>query len=207
MRFIHNLLPQLSAASSSTPNLSRVVSVLSAGQEGKLILDDLSLKTHFSLSNAATHCITMTSLSAIELAATHPSTAFVHSFPGGVDTNILRDFNPVVRGLVSGLVKVLKALPTSALGLVPVEESGERHVYAATSGLFQPRTAVKNEDVAIGADGVTGSGAYLLHWDSSAQTTKLPLIQEYLANGVEKKVLEHTVEVFDKICNSREAKY
>lgn len=217
MRFIHNLLPQLSAAAggdgsnNNTAPLSRVVSVLGAGGEGKLYLDDLSLKKHFSLSNAATHAITMTSLSAMELAATHPTTAFVHSMPGFVDTNAARELNPVVRGMLWGMSKVLMVLP-SIPAVVPLEQSGERHVYAATSGLFAPRSGAgggpeDGESVAVGADGERGSGAYLLTWNSTVPTKSAPLLKEYAADGVAKKVWEHTLEVFDSICSSPEGRY
>jgi hypothetical protein len=224
MRFIHNLLPQLSAAagtaegdsSSNITPLSRAVSVLSPGGEGKLHLDDLSLKHNYSLGNAATYAITMTSLSLMELAAAHPTTAFVHSMPGGVDTNILRDFNPVVRGLVWGLGKVLTSLPVSIPAIVPIDQSGERHVYAATSELFAPRSCGTEgagqpqgvrEGVPVGADGEPGSGAYRLNWDSELQTKKNPLLKEYAADGVADKVWKHTLEVFDSICSSPEGKY
>ncbi|KAL4768704.1 hypothetical protein BDW60DRAFT_196751 [Aspergillus nidulans var. acristatus] len=83
MRFISNLLPQLNAAPSSpstspeapeeskSPGLASVVSVLEAGGEGQLIKDDLSLKSNYSLANARTHAITMTSLSMTKLAQSH----------------------------------------------------------------------------------------------------------------------------------------
>jgi len=50
-------MPQLSAASSSSFG-SRVISVLSAGQEGQLNMDDLDLKTTYNLANAKTHAVT-----------------------------------------------------------------------------------------------------------------------------------------------------
>jgi hypothetical protein len=209
MRFIHNLLPQLSAAagtaegdsSSNTIPLSRAISVLSPGGEGKLQLDDLSLKHNYSLGNAATHAITMTSLSFMELAGAHPTTAFVHSMPGAVDTNLLRDFNPVVRGVIWGFGKVLTSLPVSIPAIVPIDQSGERHVYAATSELFAPRSGGTE-----GAHGEAGS-AYRLTWDSELQTKKTPLLKEFAADGVADKVWKHTLEVFDSICSSPEGKY
>jgi hypothetical protein len=216
MRFIHNLLPQLSAAagtaegdsSSNTIALSRAISVLSPGGEGKLQLDDLSLKHNYSLGNAATYAITMTSLSLMELAAAHPTTAFVHSMPGAVDTNILRDFNPVVRGLIWGLGKVLTSLPVSIPAMVPIDQSGERHVYAATSELFAPRSGgTEGAGQPQGVREGVPVGAYRLTWDSELQTKKTPLLKEYAADGVADKVWKHTLEVFDSICSSPEGKY
>jgi len=56
-RFIDNLMPQLNEASSSEFG-SRIISVLSAGQEGQLNMDDLDLKKTYSLANAKTHAVT-----------------------------------------------------------------------------------------------------------------------------------------------------
>lgn len=218
MRFVHNLLPQLTAAAAaaaaaSSPagsdsnsgggGLSRVITVLGAGSEGRLQLDDLSLKTHYSLARTSTHAITMSSLAINELAAAHPNTTFIHSFPGAVNTGLMREFNPLVRGLVSGLMFLLKPLT------VPLDECGERHLYAATSGAYPPRAQQQTagKDIATGADGVTGSGAYLLHWDGSTPNKKAKLLQEYRSGGVAKQVWAHTLEVFEKICSREGGRY
>lgn len=207
MRFVHNLLPQLAAAATPdathdgaapTANISRVISVLGPGNEGKLNLDDLPLKTHYSLANAAAHAITMNSLFLCELAAAHPSTSFIHSNPGAVQTNILRDFNPVLRGFAVFATRLARPLLGSLY--VPLDECGERHVYAATSEKFPSKQLGKDaHDVAVGVDGIPGSGAYRLHYDSSITNQKEKLLKEYLSNGVGKKVWEHTLSVFDSI--------
>lgn len=193
MRFIDNLLPSLTQAASSG-RLARVVSVLSPGNEGKLIETDLDLTKNYSLSNAAAHTGTMTTLYMTQLAAAHPSIGWVHSRPGGVNTNILRDFNPLVRGLTSGIFALATPL-CSSMGLVPLKVSGERHVYAATSPLFAPR---EKQVETVGADGERGSGAYRVDYDSSIVEAKLSLVKEYLGRGVGEKVWEHTREVFRK---------
>ncbi|KAL1963463.1 hypothetical protein VTN77DRAFT_8364 [Rasamsonia byssochlamydoides] len=212
MRFVHNLLPLLTAAAAAgnsnsnngtKTNLSRVITVLSTGDEGRLFLDDLSLKSHYSLANAATHAITMSSLAVSELAAAHPRTTFIHAFPGVVQTNLMREFNPLVRGIVSGLSCLMKPW------MVPLEESGERHLYAATSPAYPPKAsssagaAEKSVVAAPGADG----GAYLLHWDGSTPNKKEKLLREYQSSGVGKRVWEHTLEVFEKICGREGGRY
>src|SRR5438034_10392834 len=81
-------MPQLTTAAKSG-QLSRQISILAAGEEGKIDLDDLALKKNFSLGKCAAHAITMNSLMASHLAAMHPDTTFIHMSPGAVGTNIL----------------------------------------------------------------------------------------------------------------------
>ncbi|KAH8703131.1 hypothetical protein BGW36DRAFT_368864 [Talaromyces proteolyticus] len=201
MRFVQDLLPQLNVAGSSG-SLARVISVLGPGNEKKLVETDLDLKTNYSLSNAAGHAITMNSLSLIHFAATNPSVSFLHSNPGGVQTNAARELNPILKGITSLLFLLLKPFPTSSIGIVPLSESGERHTYAATTSLFSP----KNQNVATtGADGEKGSGAYRLGFDTAPIDSKQSssvLVKDYLANGVGKKVWEHTTDIFNKATGS-----
>ncbi|GAA83218.1 short-chain dehydrogenases/reductase [Aspergillus luchuensis IFO 4308] len=192
MRFADNLLPLLNQAASSD-RLARVVSVFSPGNEGKLIEDDLDLRSNYSLSNAAAHGCTMTSLYMAQLAAAHPNISWVHSRPGAVNTNVTREFNPLVRGLTNALFVLTPLL--SSIGLISVKESGERHAYAAMSPLFAPR--VKGVDT-VGADGVKGSGAYRVDYDSSIVKAKSELVKGYLSSGVGKKVWEHTRDMYAK---------
>lgn len=193
MRFIQNLLPQLGQAASSG-GLARVVSVLGPSTEGKLIEDDLGLQKNYSLPNAATHAVTMTSLSMIHLAASNPTISFIHSAPGGVKTNIMRDFNPLAKGLAYGAFALLSPIG-SKIGLIGIKESGERHAYASTYSGFAP----KDQKVeTVGADGEKGTGAYRVHFDSSIVESKQDLIKEYLGRDIVKTVWGHTVGVINK---------
>ncbi|RAO66491.1 uncharacterized protein BHQ10_002503 [Talaromyces amestolkiae] len=194
IRFIQNLLPQLGQASSSG-GLARVVSVLGPSTEGKMIEDDLDLQRNYSLPRAATHAVTMTSLSMIHLAASNPSISFIHSAPGGVKTNLMRDFNPIAKMLANGAFALLSPFG-SKIGLIGLQESGERHVYASTYPKFAPRD---QKVETVGADGEKGSGAYRVHFDSSIVESKQDVIQEYLDRGVVKTVWEHTTGVIDKV--------
>jgi hypothetical protein len=176
--------------------------VLGAGHEGRLRLDDLALRTHYSLGNAAAHAITMTSLAFGELAAAHPQTSFVHSHPGGVQTNITRNLHPMVRGLIAGVARI--AGPFLGAIIVPVKDCGERHVYAATSPRFRPKqsggsaTPARADNAEVGIDGVRGSGAYAVHLDSSA-AKRNEVLKEYVGSGVGKKVWEHTLAEFARV--------
>ncbi|KAJ6185288.1 hypothetical protein N7519_006589 [Penicillium mononematosum] len=207
MRFINDLLPLLTRAGNDTDNLSppqpglrrnlsSVVSVLHGGAEGPLILDDLSLKTHFSMSNCARHAITMTSLSMQELAFSHPETSFVHAFPGIVKTGATRDFGIVTRTVINAVSFLARPW------MVPLNESGDRHLYAATSPRFIPRASKDIGDTAPGVDGSIGSGAYLLHWDGSTAGDQ-KVLQDFCQNETGKSVWEHTMSIFESICGKR----
>lgn len=190
MRFSQNLMPQLTAAAKAG-RLSRQVSILGAGHEGPINLEDMSLKQGFSISKCASHAITMNSLMASQLAALHPGTAFIHLAPGAVKTNVMSGMG-IPKILLKGLTFALSPL------FVPIKESGERNLFASTSALFKPRSE-NSEGAAVGADGGKGGGAYLLNWDDEPSKTQ-HLLTSYREQGVGQKVYDHTMEVFEKVC-------
>jgi hypothetical protein len=199
MRFLVNLLPQLTKAATGTEgpagvrgNLSSVVSVLDARGNAPLILKDLSLKDNYSLRNAANHAITMTSLSMEELAAAHPSTSFIHAFPGIVKTGLARDYNFVMKAAMTAM------LTLASHWTVPLKESGERHLYTATSPVFTPKGTVGGSDAAVGSDGVQGSGAYLVGSDSAIVPDQ-KILHGYREDGTRGAVWQHTLDVFKNI--------
>ena len=197
MRFATNLMPQLNAAADSSPGLSRVVSVLSAGNEGKLIEDDLSLRTHFLLRQCLVHSTTMTALSFETLATKNPRTSFVHSFPGGVRSGQVKNM-----GSVFALVERL-LMPLASLFMTPEGESGERHLYAATADVFAPREgAMEGTTVAVGSDGKKGSGTYLVNARTDRSGNEKALNQAR-ASGQREKVWEHTTEIFKEIIETQ----
>ncbi|KAJ5089486.1 hypothetical protein N7532_008170 [Penicillium argentinense] len=136
MRLVVNLLPALSAASvAGEPG--RVHSALNAGKEGKIFLDNLLLEHHFSLKNCATQGITMTTLAFDQLALIHPDVNFIHTSPGVVRTNITKGFGPVV-SFISGVFLILLA----PFLTTPVQESGERNLYAVLSKCYRHDRAI-----------------------------------------------------------------
>ncbi|KAE8138692.1 short-chain dehydrogenase/reductase [Aspergillus pseudotamarii] len=203
MRFVANLLPQLLKGEDGTneqqptmgcvPRLSRVVSVLEAGGEAALHLEDLSLETHYSLRNCAKHAITMNSVSMEHLAASYPQVSFIHSFPGIVRTRLDRDLGTLAKHAISALMVLAKPWE------ITLEESGERHLYAATSPRFPPKICKDRKyDTAEGSDGYPGTGFYRL---SSNGSTYKPsnVMQLYRAEGVNSLIWKHTLDVFAKV--------
>lgn len=87
---------------------------------------------------------------------------------------------------------------------VPLQESGERHLYAATSSDYMPRLREAVSSTLSGS-GEKGAGAYLLNWDGEKMEKKI--METYRENGVGVKVWEHTMEVFEKICGEGGGKY
>ena len=202
MRFIHNLLPLLTA-----PASSRIVSIHAGGKEGHLIESDLELKDNYSMRNAAMQTATMNSLALAEIAATHPTISCVHVFPGVVITKsygiLAEDFYAPLRWIfMSAVLPLMKLLTTS------LKESGERHLFHATSAAYPPKEArdeaskgvalPEGVQVARGEDWYVGSGCYLLG-PTGETVGKKELLFEYRERDMGKKIWEHTMEVFERV--------
>jgi hypothetical protein len=200
MSFTQQLLPLLTTASITPPFFSRSLSVLSAGFETPLNLSDLDLKTHFSLGNCANHTITMNSLMTTEFAKRNPDTSFMHTYPAGVDTGLARD--------LPGWAKILVKVATPLFGkmiYVSADDTGERQLFIATSGIYTPLKPGKTKfsegvarvggmEVAEGTDGVKGSGGYLGNWTGGPAKRKM-ILEEYREKGVGEVVWEHTMGI------------
>jgi NAD(P)-dependent dehydrogenase (short-subunit alcohol dehydrogenase family) len=198
MRFVQNLLPLLEAAEHQP---GRVVSVLGGGFEGNIRADDLDLKHNYNIVSCAMHSVTMTSLAMEHLAASHRA-SFVHVFPGLVGTNIYTNsFSPLLAAVYN-----YGAWPLMYPFSVDIEESGQRHLFHATSARYSDNiikksgvTSAHDEDrVAMGSDGVPGSGAYLMNWkgETSAAGKKM---QKLRAQEMARKIWDHTTELLGRI--------
>jgi len=204
MRFIHNLLPLLRVASTTTPHFSRTLSVLGAGHEGVVNLDDLGLDKSFSGAKCANHTIVMNDFMAEEFAAREPAISFIHSSPGVVNTGIARELPAWVR------IPLKIATPLLLPFMVGASETGERQLFHATSGIYPPAKPAQGAPLAAGtpaptgleisegADGKIGSGAYLVNWNGDI-TGKSKVLSEYREKGVAKLVWEHTIGVFGQV--------
>ena len=193
MRFTQQLLPLLQAAS---PELSRVVSVLAPGEEAALDFDDLDLKKGFSMRKAAIHAITMTDFTFEEMAKKNPSVSFVHAYPGIVKTGFAKEQGFAIKAASQLALTVLSRWT------VGIEESGERHLYAATSSAYPPKGGEKGGiEVKKGSAGEIGSGAYLIGSDGDVRANE-KVLKELRGKDAGAKVWEHTMKTFEKIRDS-----
>ncbi|KAE9363649.1 NAD(P)-binding protein [Stipitochalara longipes BDJ] len=204
MRFIHNLLPQLRTASNEAPNFARSLSVLGAGHESAINLADLDLKTTFSTGRCAAHTTVMNDFMAEEFAAREPGISFLHSSPGVVNTGVARELPLLLRG-------VLKiATPLLWPFFVGADETGNRQLYLASSGIYPPAKPFEGASLAAGvpqskelsiskgSDGQVGSGGYLVNWNGEI-VGKEKLLSDYRKQGLRKTIWEHTMGVFQKV--------
>ena len=196
VRCMVNLMPELTAASDAG-ELSRVLSVLAAGSEGDINVDDLGLKENFTLHGCLAHCVVMTDFIIDELASRYPGTSFSHSYPGTVKTGIVNQLSGTARLAVKVMYSVMSPW------ILNVSDSGERHFFqitnlcypAANGGVGLPIPEGMSE--IVGTNGKPGSGAYLLDWDGKA-TGDAEVLGKYREMGLGPKVWEHTMQTFDE---------
>ncbi|KAB8235843.1 putative short-chain dehydrogenases/reductase [Aspergillus alliaceus] len=194
MRFVHNLLPLLSA--SETP--ARVVTVLGGGQEGKIEEDNLDLQKSWSFMKSTTYAATMNSLAVEHLATLHPSISFVHMFPGIVRTPLMnKTIGPIAGSIVGFLSRPMS---------ISSEESGERNVFISTSAAYPPAVPregnvgvplVEGLKTSVASTGKVGGGSYILNYKGE-DTTNEKVMSGYRAEEFPRKVWVHTLETFKK---------
>lgn len=139
----------------------------------------------------------MNSFAAEELAKTNPKTSFIHSSPGIVKTQIAAGFGPVIHTALNIFVAVIKPWT------IPLQESGERHLFQATSNMYPP-SAIAQETAVAGSNGVKGSGGYLLGSDG-VPNGAVAMLEIHRSQGVGGKIWQHTLNVFEKVCGKEEA--
>ena len=199
MRFTQRLLPLMQAAS---PQLSRVISVLGAGEESSTSfhLNDLGLKENFSLRNAACHAITMTDFFFEELAKKNPTISFVHAFPGTVKTGFNKEAGFVIKAATNLAFKLLSPW------MVDIQESGERHLYAASSAAYPAKSGADgcvelgDQSTIKGSAGEASSGAYLIGSDGEFRAN-VKVLEELRKQGAGQKIWDHTVETCEAVTN------
>ena len=197
MRFAQNLLPLLEAAE---PQAGRVISVLGGDFEGNIKANDLDLKHNYNVVSCAMHSVIMTSLAMEHLAASHRA-SFIHAFPGIVGTNIYTNSFPQPLAALYNYGMWPLMYPFS----VDLGESGERHLFHATSERYPARNleksgavaAHKGDRVAMGSNEVLGSGAYLMNWKGETSTAGKKM-QRLRAQGMTRRVWEHTTDLLSR---------
>lgn len=201
-RFILNLLPRLQQAT----GLRRVVTVLAGGYEGPIDKDDFQSR-RVPLIRMRGHNVSMTDLTLERLAQRAPEVSFVHDYPGAVESGFGRELNG---WLIRVAITVFKFV--GPLFYVPSRESGERHLFFATSAMFSPAegagagAGVSVPDgvaAAAGSDGVLGSGVYVVNWTGeSAGTKSLETLARLRNEGMGELVWEHTMSEFKRVTGS-----
>ncbi|KAJ6188547.1 hypothetical protein N7519_003455 [Penicillium mononematosum] len=205
-RFIINLLPNLKQAT----GLRRVVSVLAGGHEGPIDVTDFQGKT-MSMLKIRGHIVSMTDMALEILAEQAPEVTFINDYPGAVKTGIGRESNTLLTRIMTIVLMII-----GPLIYIPIRESGERHLFFATSAKYPPRVrldaAVEDSagiplsegvEVATGTDGKVGSGVYSIHWSGEHAAPKVvKLLAGLREEGMAQKVWQHTIGEFDRITGS-----
>ncbi|KAI1736421.1 NAD(P)-binding protein [Xylaria scruposa] len=190
IRFITNLLPLIQRASA----LRRVVTVGGGGHESELDTSDFqALRVSSTPEKLRGHLTSLVTLGLEAVAQAAPDVSFIHDFPGSVRTKI-------VEGLPEEVLRTLD--------WVPIEESGQRHLYLATSARYPPANAADAAGVPlgdgveamVGTTGMAGSGVYSVGVDCEAAS---PAVLEILRNmrerGLVHEVHLHTEGEFRRI--------
>lgn len=194
MRFLVTLAPLLRHSPSP-----RVVSVLSAGNEGQLYEDDWLFKKR-SIAKGLGAPMSMTTLFLEEFARQPKNESMVlsHLYPGWVG-----DTGFKIYGVPWPLQKFLDwiIVPLGKRVGYTSEEAGERVLFAATSGRYRrlkEGMSAEGSMVQKGVDGKVGSGVYLL--GAASQTLEVnKTLKKLRGEGFAKKVYSHTMEEFEKI--------
>ncbi|KAI9686005.1 MAG: hypothetical protein M1822_003988 [Bathelium mastoideum] len=199
MRFIQNFLPLLQKA----PALRRVVSVAGGSKEGTFDTTDFSARA-VPLLALRGHLTTLITLGLEAVAKRAPEVSLVHDYPGTVMTSLF-DQMPGPLGFAMRTQHSLRGWWNG----VPIEEVGERQVYLATSSQFPPPNGenagvpLQGVEAAPGIRGEVGSGVYSIDWDcESASESVQKLLTEYLTQGLDDKILNHTESEFKRILTS-----
>lgn len=166
-RAISELQPLLHKAA-LTGESARALSVLDPGNGHKVDLDDPDLKHNYSFLNANKQAGQFNSLATRRFARVDQEVAYIHTFPGFVQTNIGQALPWYLRPLL--------AVGASLAG-ISAEESGERHLYIGAVG----------ERYAKGSHLV---GAKLEDLSEKNEA------KGFLTTDLQDKVWEHTEEMF-----------
>jgi NAD(P)-dependent dehydrogenase (short-subunit alcohol dehydrogenase family) len=201
MAFLYTLTPLLRASPSP-----RVVSVLGGGAEGAIFADDLLLRKNWSVGNSAVAAGTYGTLFLERWASKEGNerAVCVHIHPGWVYGTGLRMGEGVAWWGKMMLDWVIA--PLMRVFGTGVDEAGERVLFAASSGRFrrvsgEGRGRLEGSLVQKGMDGETGSGVYLVQFDSSVKTQN-EVLRTLRKEGMGEVVWRHTLDLFEQVKSS-----
>ncbi|KAL4978289.1 hypothetical protein BDW66DRAFT_165055 [Aspergillus desertorum] len=181
IRFTANLLPLLQRASS----LRRVVTVGAAGFEGPIDTSDFEA-SRVPPVQVRGHMASLMTFGIEALAQQAPSVAFIHDYPGTVDTPLTR--------------KVMSGTRHAPVDWMDPTESGERHDEVPRLTSLDGDTGPSDPGVVRGMNGDVGSGFYAVGSDGecvSAET--LGFVDALRKAGMVNMVWKHTLGEFERI--------
>ncbi|KAI1309791.1 hypothetical protein F5Y03DRAFT_347396 [Xylaria venustula] len=199
-RFMINLLPQLRQAC----GLRRVITVLAGGKEGKIFTDDFQAN-QLGMLSVRGHATSMITLALSVLARQAPEVSFIHVYPSFVKTDSQRELKGIGPAILNILFKTLLAYL-----YVPINETGERQTYFATSARFPPIEGERRDadgvargegiDVAVGVNGNVGGGVYSIDYKGEGTSQRVQeLIKAYIEDGTANAVWQHTEEEYMRV--------
>ncbi|KAF3931371.1 hypothetical protein ABW20_dc0102908 [Dactylellina cionopaga] len=194
IRFILRLMPLLEA--STVPAGAHVVSVYAAGNEQKLIADDLSLRHpgNYTFNQCRSQVVFMKRAYFAHLAECHPKVSFAHVYPGLVPGP---NFTAPTMPLWFRILWVTMIYPLCRIFRVfnMPDDCGDRVVYIGTSERF-PSSGAENpapaERVCEGTNGEKGSGAYSLELGGEKSQNNKHWKEADTNGNLASKLVEHT---------------
>jgi hypothetical protein len=177
--------------------------VLAGGKEGAIHPEDFQSRK-LSLLAGRGHLVSMTDLALEALAQRAPEVSFIHDYPGAVKTGLGKDVNSILVPILGALMFLF-----GWLFCIPIQESGERHLFLATSAKYPSLVADKpvsvvpvpsDVKIAVGTNGESGSGVYSVGWDGEGTAAKVVgILAELRRQGMGTQVWTHTVGEFKRI--------
>jgi hypothetical protein len=196
--FVARLLPLLRAGA---PDLARVVSVASGSLEGPINTEDWQgLKT--SMLETRAQGASLSTLAFQRLAKEAPEVSLINQHPGWVKTGATGSLPGVVGVVMRTMENWFEGWVTT-----PIEESGARHVFVATSSAYKSRAEsgngvplVKGLSVHKGADDEVGSGVYSLNKDGEGPGEKaVELLRRYNEDGTADKAWAYFASEVERV--------
>ncbi|KII87967.1 hypothetical protein PLICRDRAFT_111764 [Plicaturopsis crispa FD-325 SS-3] len=165
-KFINELTPLLQKAADAGED-AKVLSVLAAGENGRIDLDDLGLKKTYSVRKAAVQGPTYNDLMVEEFAVRHPDIAFTHAFPGVVRTSLISPTTGILKYTLAPVLNVL-VYPFS----LSLQDSGDYMLHALLSSKKGPNyKGSKADDVSRNSSSTPETRQKL--WDHTVEVTSV----------------------------------
>ncbi|GKZ66621.1 hypothetical protein AnigIFM60653_002790 [Aspergillus niger] len=195
IRFILNLLPLLQQAIS----LRRVITVGAAGFEGPIDTTDFEGRK-VSAPFFRGHITSLTTVALEILAEKAPTVSFINTHPGAVQTGITREVDNLRMWIVW-----LALLLFGRWVCIPVIESGERHLFVATSAKYPARDGddgvplSESVVVARGVDGELRGGVYSVTSNGEGSDNAIEFLKGLREMGIGEIVWRYTESQFKRI--------